>query len=149
VFEDETGLDVVRALYRDLTGQKVQRSRQVDGRVFVAEPHDFRACAKYFWRGELSARAWPRSFKGRKEFAWFSWDDPLPFVMAWARLAIEGAGKMIGIGRFKLNAARQSAGADQQCKSDQATPVPQEGLWSRLISVVSPVLLSLVRPRLD
>jgi predicted ATP-grasp superfamily ATP-dependent carboligase len=136
VFVDDNGLDVARALYRDLTGQSVQRSRQVEGRVLVVEPDDLRACAKYFWQGELSARAWVRSFKGDKEFAWFRWDDPLPFVMAWVRLAIQGAGKMIRIGRFKSNAAHQSAGVDQECKSDEPVPVPQGGLWSRLISIV-------------
>jgi predicted ATP-grasp superfamily ATP-dependent carboligase len=128
VFVDENGIDVARALYSDLTGQTVRRARQVDGRVFVEEPFDLRASVNYFRRGELSAHAWARSFNGPKEFAWFSWDDPLPFVMAWARLAIEGAGKMIGIGRFKFNAARQSAGADQPCKSDQAMSGPQDGL---------------------
>jgi predicted ATP-grasp superfamily ATP-dependent carboligase len=149
VFEDDNGLDVARALYRDLTGQIMRRSKQVDGRVFVVEPDNFRASVTYFRRGELSACAWLHSFKGHKEFAWFSWDDPLPFLMAWARLAIQGAGTMIRIERFKSNAARQSAGVDQRCKSDKAMPVPQYGLWSRLISIVNPVWQSLVRPRCD
>jgi D-aspartate ligase len=35
LFVDDNGLDVARALYCDLTGQVVRRSRQVDGRVFV------------------------------------------------------------------------------------------------------------------
>jgi hypothetical protein len=55
-----------------------------------------------------------RSFKGRKEFAWFSWDDPLPFLMVWARFAIRGIGKMMRIERFKAHAARQAAGAGQE-----------------------------------
>jgi predicted ATP-grasp superfamily ATP-dependent carboligase len=147
LFEDENGLDVVRALYRDLTGQNVQRSRQVDGRVFVEEPHDFRACTKYFRRGDLSVRAWVRSFNGCKEFAWFSWDDPLPFLIVWARLAIQGAGKTIQTARFRSNAARQSAGVDQECKPDQAVPIPQYGLWSRLISIINPVSQTRARPR--
>ncbi|MGH6681798.1 MAG: hypothetical protein ACREDL_23330, partial [Bradyrhizobium sp.] len=88
LFEDENGLDVVTALYRDLTGQTVRRARQVDGRVLIVEPDDVRASMKYFWRGELSAPAWLRSFRGRKEFAWFRWDDPLPLLMASARLTI-------------------------------------------------------------
>jgi hypothetical protein len=77
VFVDDNDLDIARALYRDLSGQIMRRSRHVDGRIFVVEPHDLRASVSYFRRGELSADAWLRSFNGRKEFAWFSWDDPL------------------------------------------------------------------------
>lgn len=97
LFVDDNGLDVARALYRDLTGQTVQRSRQVDGRVFVVEPDDLRASLQYFWRGELSVYAWLRSFKGRREFAWFNWDDPLPSLMAWGRFAIRGLRKLVRV----------------------------------------------------
>jgi D-aspartate ligase len=114
VFVDENNVDVARALYGDLTGQTVRRARQVDDRVFIVEPYDLGTSMNYFWRGELSAYAWLRSFKGRKEFAWFSWDDPLPCLMAWARLTIQAAAKMIRIGPFKPNTVRQSAGVDQE-----------------------------------
>jgi D-aspartate ligase len=121
VFVDENGIDVARALYRDLTGQTVQRARQVDGRVFVVEPYDLCASVSYFRRRELSAHAWVRSFKGRKEFAWFSWDDPLPFLMAWARLAIQRVAKIMRNGRFESgHAGSQRAGAGQVRESDQA-----------------------------
>jgi predicted ATP-grasp superfamily ATP-dependent carboligase len=139
LFVDDNGLDVARALYGDLTGHVVRRARQVDGRVFVVEPDDLRASVNYFRRGELSARAWLHSFKGHKEFAWFNWDDPLPFLMVWARFAVLCIGKMIQIGPFKSNAARQSAGVDQERKSDRAMVIAQYGLWSRLSSVVRSV----------
>jgi predicted ATP-grasp superfamily ATP-dependent carboligase len=109
LFVDDNGLDVARALYRDLTGETVRRSRQVDGRIFVTEPYDLRASVKYFWRGELSLYAWLRSFRGRRELAWFNWDDPLPGLMVWARLAIRGIGKIIRIGPFKSSVVRRSA----------------------------------------
>jgi predicted ATP-grasp superfamily ATP-dependent carboligase len=148
LFVDDDGLDVARALYCDLTGQVVRRSKQVDGRVFVVEPDDLRASVNYFRRGELSAYGWLHSFKGHKEFAWFNWDDPLPFLMVWARFAIRGIGKVIQIGPFKSNAARQPAGVDEVCKSDRAMAITQYGLWSRLSSIVSSVRQYLVRPRL-
>lgn len=97
LFMDDNGLDVARALYRDLTGGTVQRSRQADGRIFVVEPDDLRASVQYLHRGELSPSAWLRSFKGPKELAWFAWDDPLPFLMVWGRLAIRGLRKIIRI----------------------------------------------------
>jgi len=88
VFEDRDGLDVARALYRDLTNRSVQRHQQLDGKLFVVEPDDCRASWYHFRRRELSVRNWWRSFNGPKEFAWFRWNDPLPFLMVWIRFAI-------------------------------------------------------------
>ncbi|GAA0005595.1 hypothetical protein BDS110ZK25_16620 [Bradyrhizobium diazoefficiens] len=149
VFVDDNGLDVARALYRDLTGQTVRRSKQVDGRVFVLEPEDLRASVNYARRSELSARAWLQSFKGRKEFAWFSWDDPLPFLMVWPRIAIQGIRKILRIGPFKSNAARQSTSAGQASKPDQAMPITGYGARSRLTSIMGPLWQSLTRPWSD
>ncbi len=146
LFVDDNGLDVARALYRDLTGQTVRPSKQVDGRVLVVEPDDLRASMNYFRRGELSAYDWLRSFKGRKEFAWLNWDDPLPFLMVWARFAIRGVGKILRIGPFKSNATCQSAGMDQERKPDQVIPLSRYGLWSGLISVVGSLRHYLARP---
>lgn len=55
--------------------------------------------------GELSIRAWLRSFGGRSEFAWFKWDDPLPFLTVWARFAIRGIEKLFG-GRITFRRPR-------------------------------------------
>jgi predicted ATP-grasp superfamily ATP-dependent carboligase len=149
VFVDDNGLDVARALYLDLTGQTVRRSGQVDRRVFVAEPDDLRASVNYFRQGELSAYAWLYSFKGRKELAWFAWDDPLPFLMVWALLAVKGVSKIVRIGPFKSNAARQSAREGQERKRDLAIPIRRYGLWSRLTSIVAPLWQYLARPWWD
>jgi D-aspartate ligase len=140
VFMDDDGLDVVRTLYRDLTRQSVRRSRQLDGRLFVVEPYDLLGCAKYLLRGEPSAHSLDGSFTGRKEYAWFSWDDPLPFLVACARLAIQGIVKITRVGWLRSHNAREPASAVQES---------QYGLWSRLISVVSPMWQLLVRPRSD
>jgi hypothetical protein len=142
VFVDETSVDVVRALYGDLTGQTVRRGRQFDGRVFIVEPYDFGTSVNYFWRGELSAYAWLRSFKGGKS----SPGSAGMTLMAWARLAIEGVGKLIQTARFKSHTARQLAGADRECRSNNELAVPQHGLWSRLIS---PMWRSMLRSRCD
>ncbi|WP_271615348.1 carboxylate--amine ligase [Bradyrhizobium sp. CCBAU 51627] len=143
VFVDDDGLDVARVLYRDLAGQIVRRSGQVDGRVFVVEPDDLRASVNYARRSELSAYAWLQSFKGRKEFAWFSWDDPLPFLTVWARIAIRGVGKILRIRPFKANASRQSTGAGQGRKPDQAMPIT--GYGARLILIIEPIWQYLAR----
>ena len=93
LFEDSEKIDVARALYRDLTGQPVQRALQIDGRVFVVEPHDCLTSMHHLLRRELSVRDWWRSFEGAKEFAWFRWNDPIPFIMIWIRLAMASVAK--------------------------------------------------------
>ena len=100
LFEDSERIDVARALYRDLTGQPVRRSPQVDGRVLVVEPHDCLTSMHCALRGELSVGDWWRSFKGAKEFAWFRWNDPVPFIMIWIRLAMASAAKAVRVLHF-------------------------------------------------
>jgi D-aspartate ligase len=97
LFEDSETIDVAKALYLDLTGQSVRRSPQTDGRVFVVEPHDCLTSMHHLWRGELSVRDWWRSFRGPKEFAWFKWNDPAPFLMVWMRLAISVLAKALHV----------------------------------------------------
>jgi predicted ATP-grasp superfamily ATP-dependent carboligase len=88
LLEDEAGVDVARALYLDLTGQRVPASRPVEGRTFIAEFHDLAASLGYFRQGRLSPREWWRSLQGRRELAWFSRDDLVPFGMMIARLLL-------------------------------------------------------------
>lgn len=100
LFEDSERIDVVRALYRDLTGLSVRRSPQTDGRVFVAEPHDCATSMHHLLRGELSLGDWWRSFRGSREFAWFRWDDPVPFLMIWIRVIMAGVAKAVRVLHF-------------------------------------------------
>jgi D-aspartate ligase len=113
----------------------VRRSRQIDGRVLVCRARRSSCQRKrFFWRGELSASAWLYSFKGRKEFAWFSWDDPLPFLMVRARFAIRGD----RIGPFKTTPpARRLAWVKiVQTRPGDADPAIRLVLWYSLISIV-------------
>ena len=77
---------MARALYLDLTGQRVPTSPSVEGRTFIAEFHDVAASHRYFRRGKLTLREWLQTFRGPWELAWFSRDDPIPFVMMGVRL---------------------------------------------------------------
>ncbi|MBR1132225.1 hypothetical protein [Bradyrhizobium iriomotense] len=149
LFVDGNGLDVVRALYRDLTGRNVRRSSQVEGRIFVVEPYDLCACVNYCWRGELSATSCLASLKGHKEFAWFSWDDPLPFLIAWARLATRAVGKTIRTGWIKCKVACQTAGVARERKPDQLVSLRRNGLWARFISLGGGLWHYLARPWWD
>ena len=81
------GLDVVRALYLDMTGQPVPTVRHGDGRKWLVEPWDLRSSIRYHRDGVLTVRRWLGSFRGVQEAAWFAKDDPLPFVNVSLRLA--------------------------------------------------------------
>jgi D-aspartate ligase len=94
LFQDSETLDVARALYRDLTGHSVRKSRQIDGRSFIVELQDCRASFYHFRRRELSALNWLRSVRDCKEFAWLRLNDPLPFLMLCIRLVLSKATRL-------------------------------------------------------
>lgn len=82
LFIAENGMDVVRSLYMDLTGQdSINPITPREGRRWVIEDYDIISSLHYHWEGTLGVRDWLRSFKGVEEGAWFSWKDPLPFLV--------------------------------------------------------------------
>lgn len=81
-------MDVLRALYLDLTGQEVPLSTARDGRRWVVEPMDLASSLVYRRRGDITLRDWARSFKGVREEAWFATDDPMPFIALWRHLLL-------------------------------------------------------------
>ncbi len=82
LFVAENGMDVVRSLYLDLTSQdSIHSTAPREGRRWVIEDFDVISSLHYHWEGTLGLRDWLRSFKGVEEGAWFSWKDPLPFLV--------------------------------------------------------------------
>ena len=78
LFVGANGLDVVRALYLDLTGQPVPATSTLEGRKWIVEDCDLISCYNYFRDGKLSFRQWLQSHKGIQEAGVFAADDPLP-----------------------------------------------------------------------
>ncbi|MEW1544921.1 carboxylate--amine ligase [Streptomyces tsukubensis] len=111
LFTAPDGTDVVRALYRDLTGQAPSPPAERPGRVFVAENYALLSALTALptarrrpGRARPTARP-ARSVLGgpghgsRIEAAWFAGDDPLPFAaMAGAWL---GRGLTKGVRRSR------------------------------------------------
>ncbi|OEJ32363.1 ATP-grasp domain-containing protein [Streptomyces subrutilus] len=123
LFTDTAGLDVVQAMYLDLTGQRVPEPVGGPGRVFVAENYALLAAVRggYLPRRRApgpAARAadparpdaagrrtgpgrdpvvWPGRpagrDRGRVEAAWFAGDDLMPFVGMLAAFLGRGFGK--------------------------------------------------------
>jgi D-aspartate ligase len=88
LFVDENGMDVLRALYLDLTGQPVPRAVSHNHRKWVVEHSDLLVSLQYARQGALDVGRWARSFRGVEEAAWLARDDPLPFAAMCARFLI-------------------------------------------------------------
>ncbi|MFF4582942.1 ATP-grasp domain-containing protein [Streptomyces sp. NPDC001373] len=135
LFADDAGLDVVQAMYLDLTGQRVPEPAGGPGRVFVAENYALLAAV----RGRSlprspgggtpaaapsggagtapgSARPGPvrapeAGERGRVEAAWFAADDPAPFLAMLCALLGRGLGKGARVLRGVPAQGRRSARA--------------------------------------
>ena len=81
LFVGANGMDVARALYMDLTGQKVVSSPAREGRKWIVEDLDAVSTYRYMREGSLTLREWFNSLVGIEEAAFLSWRDPLPFLM--------------------------------------------------------------------
>lgn len=84
LFSSEQGLDMVRALYLDLTGQAVTASQPIEGRRWMVEDFDLVAVCSAFWRKMPALREWAGSLCAADECAFLDVHDPLPVLaMAW------------------------------------------------------------------
>jgi D-aspartate ligase len=100
LFLAQDGMDVVRALYHDLTGQRVTAGPPREGRKWLIEDYDIVSTYHYCREGSLGFGEWLRSFKGVEEGAWFNWKDPVPFIRMAGRLVKKlffWCGKKLGI----------------------------------------------------
>jgi D-aspartate ligase len=94
LFVGTGGMDVVRALYLDMTGQHMLRSRPVPGRTWMVETNDVRSYLELRSKGRLSAVQWAHSLRGIDELAWWSAQDPKPFLAAFSVMAGRGAARV-------------------------------------------------------
>jgi len=73
------GLDVVRAMYLDLTGRPVPRDEPAEGRTWWVENYDLAAAIGLWREGSLPLRRWLASLRAVDEPAWFDRRDLAPF----------------------------------------------------------------------
>jgi len=69
LFVDADGMDVVRALYLDLTGQPREATEGVEGRGWMVEDLDLASSLSYWIEGGLAPRDWIRSLRRVRELA--------------------------------------------------------------------------------
>ena len=111
LFVSEGNVDVVRALYLDLTEQDIPEPVVPrEGRRWMIEDYDFTSSYHYYKEGSLRFVDWIKSFRRVEECAWFSWKDPMPFVLTLKSFAAKFL-KWI----WKL-VARQPSGAQRKLK---------------------------------
>lgn len=80
LFVARNGLDVVRAMYLDMTGQPIPRAVPQEGRKWFVEDKDLLSSFRYHADGKLTVIAWLRSLRGIREAGYFAWDDLRPFL---------------------------------------------------------------------
>jgi len=94
LFVGTNGIDVARALYLDMTDQRVEMAGAREGRKWLVESYDTISSVRYLRDGRLTPTNWLRSFRGVNESAWFALDDPLPFAVMCLRFLARGPGKL-------------------------------------------------------
>lgn len=85
LFQTADGIDVIRALYLDMTGQSVPPGEQISGRRIVVEHIDLLARMAQRGRGYPTPSAPARA--ASTELAWLALDDPLPLAAMLPRFA--------------------------------------------------------------
>jgi predicted ATP-grasp superfamily ATP-dependent carboligase len=96
LFVARNGMDVARALYLDLTGQRVPPGTAAEGRKWIVEDHDVVSSWRYRRDGRLTLAAWLRSLRGIDEAAYLAADDRLPLLAMCARDAREFLHRLAG-----------------------------------------------------
>jgi D-aspartate ligase len=86
LFVGSGGMDVVRALYLDLSGQTIPEDEVPDGRRWIVEIYDPGSSLTYLRNRELTPRGWARSLRGVREGALVARDDLRPVLHTFASL---------------------------------------------------------------
>jgi D-aspartate ligase len=81
LFTSIDGMDVVRALYLDMTGRPVPSAPAAEGRKWIVEDFDLFSALRSYLNHNLTLKGWVESLRGVQEAACFALDDPLPFLL--------------------------------------------------------------------
>jgi len=81
LFVADNGIDVARALYFDMTGRPATtQAAAPEGRKWVVEDNDLKSSLLRLFDRRFTATQWINSYRGVREAAYFSLDDPGPFL---------------------------------------------------------------------
>ncbi|GAA2241623.1 hypothetical protein GCM10010232_30860 [Streptomyces amakusaensis] len=131
LFTEPGGLDVVRALYLDLTGQRVTSAGGGPGRVFVAE--NYALLSALVSLRDRSARPAPcapgtaTAPRTGVETAWYASDDPLPFLA----MAAAWTGRGLAKAAHRLRTALRAVLRAPRARTHRPPPPRQGGTAAR------------------
>ncbi|MFF4566058.1 ATP-grasp domain-containing protein [Streptomyces sp. NPDC001435] len=108
LFENESGVDVVRAMHLNLTGRTVPEGEQRAGHRYIVENIDLPALLAYRRSGYTTPHA-PARASGT-ELAWLAGDDPLPFFTMLARFVRPGAKHLYQLWRTNRRGSTTGSG---------------------------------------
>ncbi|OIK00061.1 ATP-grasp domain-containing protein [Streptomyces colonosanans] len=117
LFENESGVDVVRAMHLDLTGRAVPEGEQRVGHRYIVENIDLPALIAYHRSGYTTPHA-PARATGT-ELAWLAGDDLRPFFTMLARLVRPGTKHLYRL--WQTNRRGSSAGSGKRPGSTDST----------------------------
>jgi D-aspartate ligase len=97
MFENSAGIDVIRAQHLDLSGRHIDTAGAMEGRLFTVESFYVLGLFRQLPRNGSGQAAGKHSqFKGR-ELAWWSVDDPVPFLTMGARMVVRALKRALGL----------------------------------------------------
>jgi len=99
MFENSAGIDVVRAQHLDLSGRRVDDAALIEGRLFAVESFYALALLRRLPRGASKQDAGKCLPAKRRELAWWSSDDPVPFLVMSLRQFIRALQRALGFRR--------------------------------------------------
>ena len=80
------GVNIPYIAYMMTIGKKIEKPIKSDEKTkWIYMPDDFRSAFKSIKDKELSFGQWIFSYYGKKEYAIFSWEDPMPFFVLFAK----------------------------------------------------------------
>jgi hypothetical protein len=103
MFEDDGGVDVVRAMHLDLSGRALGPGRQVEGERFLSE--NLGLAARRYYRDDPKPPEIPGA-PTRLRLAWFSPDDLRPFFAMMVLQVAASVRLRLRALRFRPSAAR-------------------------------------------
>ena len=111
LFAAESGLDIARAIYLDVTGQEIPPAQVRSGRKWIVESYDLVSTVNYMREGQLTVRGWLSSLRGVQEGVWLSLDDMAPLAnlpFLWLRKHLRKTPTMV---HFRENAVEHASAA--------------------------------------
>lgn len=80
------GINIPYIAYMDTIGENIEKPILIENGVkWFNMFEDLDSSIKSIMQGRLSFHDWINSYRGKKEYAVFKWDDPVPFLVSFAK----------------------------------------------------------------